>query len=198
MTGPPDFDAGYRADPDPWQVASSPYEQRKLDVVLASLTQARYERVWDPGSGTGHLAARLADRGTTVLAGDASAEAVRLTRQTCHGHANVQVHQHRLPDPLPGPYAAYHPDLVVLSEFLYYLPDADRAAALAVVDRQADPTAELLAVHWAHVPDDAWLSGPGTQAEIVTRLSERGWRHLVHHRDTDFVLDVLRRGPESR
>ncbi len=33
----PDFEALYVRDPDPWQVGSSWYEQRKLSIVLASL-----------------------------------------------------------------------------------------------------------------------------------------------------------------
>ena len=40
MVNVPDFDTLYRDDPDPWQVASSFYEQRKRAVLLASLTRA--------------------------------------------------------------------------------------------------------------------------------------------------------------
>ena len=36
----PDFEALYRRDADPWRVASSFYEQRKLDLVLAVLEPA--------------------------------------------------------------------------------------------------------------------------------------------------------------
>ena len=36
----PDFEALYRRDADPWQVASSFYEQRKLELVLAALSRA--------------------------------------------------------------------------------------------------------------------------------------------------------------
>ena len=83
MVNVPDFDTLYRADPDPWQVASSFYEQRKRAVVLASLTRARYRSAWDPGCGTGELAVHLATRADSVLATDISGEAVRLTAARC-------------------------------------------------------------------------------------------------------------------
>ncbi|HYI57876.1 MAG TPA: hypothetical protein VEX66_06885 [Microlunatus sp.] len=42
MVDVPDFDALYRQDPDPWGVASSFYERRKLQIVLAAfVTQLR-------------------------------------------------------------------------------------------------------------------------------------------------------------
>lgn len=44
------------------------------------------------------------------------------------------------------------------------------------------------------VRHDAWLSGPGVEQEIVTRFTEAGWAHTVHHQDRDFVLDTVRRG----
>ena len=62
MTGPPDFDAMYAADPDPWDVGGSSYEVRKRAVVLACLRRARYATAWDPACGTGHLTADVAAR----------------------------------------------------------------------------------------------------------------------------------------
>lgn len=47
---PTDLDSWYRDDPDPFAVRSSPYEQRKLAVVLASLTAPRYALVWAAAS----------------------------------------------------------------------------------------------------------------------------------------------------
>jgi hypothetical protein len=58
----PDFDALYRDDPDPWQVRSSFYEQRKLDIVLAGLQRPRYRSAWDPACGVGELRTRPTSR----------------------------------------------------------------------------------------------------------------------------------------
>jgi hypothetical protein len=66
----PDFDAVYRADPDPWRVRSSHYETRKLAIVLACLSRESYRKAWDPGCGVGELAALLASRAVWILATD--------------------------------------------------------------------------------------------------------------------------------
>lgn len=89
MVNVPDFDTLYRADPDPWQVTSSFYEQRKQAVLLASLTRPTYVSAWDPACGTGELAAGLALRVDSLLATDASPEAVRITTARCAGLSQV-------------------------------------------------------------------------------------------------------------
>lgn len=190
----PDFDALYRADADPWAVASSFYEQRKLAVVLASLTQASYAAAWDPASGTGELAARLADRVRTVLATDASAEAVRLTERRCAHLPNVSTQQLRQPCQPERPEAGF--ELTVVSELVYYLSSAHRARLSGVLADSAAASAEIVLVHWRHRPHDGYLSGAEGQLETVQQLTTRhGWWAAVRHDDRDFVLDVLRTGP---
>ena len=197
MTAVPDFEALYRGEPDPWRVGSSFYEQRKLGLVLGTLSRPRYEHVWDPASGTGHLAARLAARCHRVLATDGSAEAVKITRQACAGLDNVVVERLLLPEvesaAEAGPF-----DLVVVSEFLYYLTEHDRAAALAGFEHVAGVGAELLAVHWRQHPHDAWLSGAAVQAEMFETLLGHGWQPGVRLEDPEFVLNSWHRRPDSR
>jgi 2-polyprenyl-3-methyl-5-hydroxy-6-metoxy-1,4-benzoquinol methylase len=188
----PDFDALYREDPDPWQVRSSFYEQRKLGIVLACLQRPRYRSVWDPACGVGELAARLVTRSDRVLASDASAEAVRLTRQRAAGLGGLDVRELALPAVPPAPHSGF--DLVVLSEFLYYLPAPDRAATLAALDTVTGADAEVVSVHWRHHPHDAWLSGADVESEVVEGLVGLGWRHRVRHDDRDFVVNGLERG----
>lgn len=191
MSGPPDFDAYYRADPDPWDVGGSFYEQRKRAVVLAGLRRARYASAWDPACGTGHLTADLAGRCDRVVASDASPTAARLAGERCAGLA-VSVSHRALPE---SPDAEdFTPDLVALSEVFYYLSDQVRAATLALVDHVAAPACELVAVHWDGAPPDAWLSGRGAQQELVSQLVARGWTHRIHHDDEGFLLDTVTRG----
>jgi 2-polyprenyl-3-methyl-5-hydroxy-6-metoxy-1,4-benzoquinol methylase len=187
----PDFDALYGANPDPWAVSSSFYERRKLDLVMGVLSRPHYAHAWDPACGTGHGAERLADRTEQVLATDASATAMQITRRTCAGRPNVTVEQRSLPSPAR---AAETFDLVVLGEFLYYLVEADRSATYDLLQAVAAPTAEVVAVHWRHHPHDAWLSGAAVQAELVSALTSRGWHLEVQLEDPDFVLHTLRRG----
>lgn len=187
----PDFESLYAREPDPWQVRSSFYEQRKLDVLLATLGRPFYGSAWDPACGVGELALRLSARCTTVLATDLAASAVELTRHRCAGESAITVAQLTLPA-APEPPQTF--DLVVLSEFLYYLDADDRAAALDLVDTLTSSDAEIVSVHWRHHPHDAWLSGVDTEAEIAGHLSAHGWSQTVSHHDEQFVLDSFRRG----
>lgn len=189
----PDFDALYRADPDPWRVATSVYERRKLQVVLASLTQESYGSAWDPASGTGELAAQLADRCAAVLATDGSAEAVRLTRTRCDRLPTVTSGLLRQPAAPPTSDAGF--DLIVVAEFAYYLPAADRADLWQTLGAAAAPTAEILLVHWRHRPHDGYLSGEDVNREARDLLTanDGAWQRLVSHDESDFVLELLRR-----
>lgn len=186
----PDFEALYGAESDPWQVRSSFYEQRKLDVVLASLGRPSYRAAWDPACGVGELALRLAGRCTAVLATDLATSAVGITAQRCEHESGVTTAQLALP---AAPDTPARLDLVVLSEFMYYLDADARHAALTLIDAIAADDAEIVSVHWRHHPHDGWLSGVDVEIEIVQFLRDRGWSPTVHHDDNDFVLDVLRR-----
>lgn len=193
MVDVPDFEALYRADPDPWQVAGSFYEQRKQAVLLACLTRPHYVAAWDPGCGTGELAAALAGRADTVLATDASTEAVRLSADRCADLAAVRtavLRQPAAPAPAGGTDGF---DLTVVAEFAYYLTAPDRLAFWDAIDASAAPTAEVVIVHWRHHPHDGYLSGLDVTAEGTDRLTraEHGWERRVRHDDRDFVLDVL-------
>jgi trans-aconitate methyltransferase len=184
MASEPDFDAMYDADPDPWDVETSWYERRKLAVLLACLPCEHYATGWEPGSGPGITTRALAARVGQLTASDVSAEAVRLAEQRCADLGHVTIRRSTLPDvPLTDPV-----ELVVVAEFLYYLPD--RAAALEALWRATAPGGHLLSMHWRHLPDDAHLSGAQMQDEVATSAAQHGARRLVQHLDEDFRLDV--------
>lgn len=187
MTGPrqvPDFEAMYRADHDPWQVETSWYEQRKLTVLLASLPAEHYRRTWEPGCGPGLVSATLAGRTDELVASDVSDTAVALAAQRTAHLPAVRVVRSELPE---VPFAG-RVDLVVAAEFLYYVPDLDRA--LAVLWSVCEPGAHLVFVHWAHHPHDAFRGGPEMHARISLDCIRRKAAKLVTHVDEDFLLDV--------
>jgi trans-aconitate methyltransferase len=184
MTQVPDFDALYRADDDPWRVASSWYERRKLAVLLAALVREHYRRVWEPGCGIGVATTALASRAGEVVASDSSAVAVeRARRRTAH-LSNVRVEHSSLPEvPLDGTV-----DLVVAAEFLFYLDDLP--TALDALWSVCAPGTQLVFVHWAHRPHDAFLSGRETQEAVRGAADASQSKALVRHHDADFLLDV--------
>ena len=184
MVRPPDFEALYAADPDPWKVRDSWYERRKQGVLLSLLARERYEHAWDAACGTGALALALSHRCARVKATDASPRAVALTADVLSGTPHATALVNRLPElpPLEGA-----PDLVVLAEVLYYLPEEERSRCLDAVVAVAGDDAEAVVVHWRHHPDDAFLSGAAATEEAGTRLSRRGWERRTWHDDHDFV-----------
>lgn len=188
----PDFDALYRRNEDPWAVRTSWYERRKLAVLVASLQRQRYASAWDPACGTGDLALAICGRCDRVAASDVSSRAVELTRELTRNESGVRAFQHVLPAP---PERLSDPvELILLGEFLYYLPPADRTATYQLLDRVAAPTAEVLSVHWRHHPHDAWLSGEQVTAELDGCLRAAGWSAAVRHTDLGFVLASWVRG----
>jgi trans-aconitate methyltransferase len=181
----PDFEAMYAADPDPWSVRTSWYERRKLAVLLAALPHERYRRAWEPGCGIGVGTAAVADRADDLVASDGSSRAVAATRDRTAAMPHVRVVESVLPEiPLDAPV-----DLVVAAEFLYYLDDL--AAGVGALWDACAPGAHLVCVHWARHPHDGHLSGVRLHGLLRLSAMERSARHLVEHRDEDFVLDVF-------
>ncbi|MCH8611935.1 class I SAM-dependent methyltransferase [Arsenicicoccus dermatophilus] len=187
--GSTDWEARYAADPDPFDVRTSWYERRKIQVVLASLTRERYAVAWDAACGTGDLAVELAQRCGSVLASDASTTAAQLAAELAwqQGISAVTTATHALPDPPPADDLDRPVDLVVLSEVLYYLPEQDRAATARTVLDLLAPGGEVVSVHWRHHPHDAHLSGADATAELHEALDAGGLTRAVHHDDADFV-----------
>lgn len=177
-----DFDALYAQDPDPWQVATSWYERRKLAVLLASLPRESYATGWETGCGPGITTAALLDRVTHLTASDASEVAVGLARQRCGDRADL--HVSALPEsPLSEPV-----ELVVATELLYYVPDLP--AALATLWAGCRPGGHLVFAHWSHHPHDTRLSGSQVHALVADLAAARDSRRLVAHAEPDFLLDV--------
>ncbi len=179
-----DFDAVYRADPDPWQVEGSCYEQRKLAIAVASLPVQHYRRAWEPGCGPGLVTGALADRVDDLVASDASAVAIELARLRCSDLSAVSFVVSELPEiPLDQPV-----DLVVAAEFLYYLDDVQ--AGVQALWTALVPGGQLAVWHWAHHPHDTRLSGLDVHAMVADAAAQRHCRRLVHHREEDFVMDI--------
>ena len=180
----PDFDAMYRADSDPWQVETSWYERRKLGVLLASLPHEHYPRAWEPGCGPGVVSEALGGRTGELVASDGSQAAIDLALARPGMPGSVRLVRSELPEvPLSGTV-----DLVVVAEFLYYVPDL--GGALDALWSVCAPGSHLALMHWAHSPHDAFRSGPAMHAQVGLAAAMRGASRLVAHVDRDFLLDV--------
>lgn len=66
------FEELYRADPDPWQFATSSYEAQKYAVTLAALPKQRYRSALEIGGSIGILTEKLAAHCDALLSIDVS------------------------------------------------------------------------------------------------------------------------------
>jgi len=182
------FAALYRDDPDPWRTRTSWYERRKRATVLAALPAERYRHAAEPGCGTGELTVELAARCDAVMASDYTDAAVTATRAATAGRPGVAVEQLVLPDPRSVPDGV---DLVVCSEVLYYLDTADLDRVVERIVSAAHPGTDVVLVHWTGSAAEAPRSAEATHRRF---LDDPRFRCVVEHRDTGFLLHVVRCG----
>ncbi len=140
------FEELYERDGDPWEFASSAYEDAKYEATLAALgpSERRFRSAFEAGCSIGVFTARLAPRCDELLAVDLSPLAVEGARRRLDGLRHVRVERRALPEELPArPF-----DVVVLSEILYYWSPRLLMRSLARLERLVGSGGSLVAVHW--------------------------------------------------
>jgi SAM-dependent methyltransferase len=179
------FDRLYADKADPWDLATSAYEDAKYGATLAALPRARYATAVEIGCSVGALTARLAARCDDLLATDVAQAALDAAAERCAG-LPVRFARSTLPDaPPPGRF-----DLIMLSEVLYYFAAPDVARVAAACRTMASPGADLILVHWLGPTPDYPLTGD----EAVTAfLAAAGWATVIRQERTpQYRLDGLR------
>lgn len=192
LRGPEYFETLYAGSPDPWRVASSDYEARKYAASLAALPAPRYRSALDVGCTIGVFTRLLADRAERVVGVDVSAAAVEAAAARCADLPHVSLSTLRVPQQWPdGRF-----DLIVLSEILYYLPDADLAALAERVTSSLDRGGTLLLVHWTGA--EAGRSAGDVAVAVFEAALGAGVRDVHRARTADYRVDVLARtAPEE-
>ena len=180
------FDEMYQGDSDPWDFESSAYEQRKYAVTLASLPDRHYGSVFEPGCSIGVLTEMLATRCDRLLATDVVPAALDRARSRLAGLRHVTLEQRAIPEDWPE--AMF--DLIILSEIAYYFDASDLARILALVLKSTGMGGQVIGVHWRGITDYP-LSGDRAH-EIIAATPDLV--PVVHHVESDFVLDVWERG----
>ncbi len=181
-----DFEARYRAEPDPWDYLESRYEARKYAATLAACGAGPFTSALELGASIGAFSARLAPRCKSLVTIDAAPSAVDAARERLADQPQAMVICGAIPAAVP-----HRPfDLVVASEILYYLDESELAGVLALLERLMSSGARLIAVHWR----PAGSERPFTADQVHRRLRLEPWLVLVSRHDTeDYRLDVLER-----
>lgn len=195
-----DFEARYRANPDPWGYTTSDYERRKYDATLAACGSGPFAHALELGASIGVFSEMLAPRCAQLTTIDASPTAVaaalarlagapRLTLETRRRRQappNIVVLLGTIPAALPD----HRFDLVVASEILYYLSGPELARTLERLESCTVPGARLVAVHWRPAGPERPLDAERVHAV----LGEQPWlAPLASAHTDDYLLDVLER-----
>lgn len=169
-TLPEDYFLGmYASDPDPWRFTSSSYERDKYAATLAALPQARYRAAFEPACSIGVFTHALSERCERLLATDLVPAALEDARARCADRPHVEIRQGTMPADWPEERF----DLIVLSEFLYFLAPEDFAALV----RRAGATI-------APAATSCWCTGwarPTTRSRVTAPpRASSGCRHPSH------------------
>jgi hypothetical protein len=181
------FDSIYKADPDPWNFAGSPYEQGKYAITLNAMPKPRYRSALEVGCSIGVLTRSLASRCDSVLAIDAAPTPLVEAKRRCADMPGVRFEQMFVPEKWPDGVF----ELILLSEVVYYLSREDVGRLAARVTRSLPAGGSVLLVHWTG-PTDYPLSGDDAVALFIERV---GSACVVERSDRyrRFRLDVLSR-----
>ncbi|WP_043361429.1 bifunctional 2-polyprenyl-6-hydroxyphenol methylase/3-demethylubiquinol 3-O-methyltransferase UbiG [Belnapia sp. F-4-1] len=187
------FEALYARDADPWRFADSTYERAKYDATLAALLRPRYGRVFEVGCSIGVLTRDLAARCDALLAVDAAETALSAAQARCTELPQVTFQRMQVPQDWPEQAAPF--DLILLSEVVYYLDEADVVRLAARVGASLAPGGEVLLVHWTGETDYP-LSGDAAVGHFI-RAAAPFAQAAGQERTECYRLDLLRVGLED-
>ncbi len=181
-----DFEARYRADSDPWDYTTSDYERAKYAATLEACGPGPFGQALELGASIGVFSALLAPRCRELVTLDAAPTAVAAARRRLRAYPHVSVLLGCIPAAIPA--RGY--DIVVASEILYYLSEAELNVTLKRLRDAMKVGARLVAVHWRP---------PGPERPLDARtvhaaLRAASWLRPVDSAHTaDYRLDVLER-----
>lgn len=179
----PPFDAMLKdGRDDPWRLDTSPYERRRLELILACLGRPHYSRILEVGCATGQLSVALAKRADEVIAMDASARALAVAVDRA-GSGGIRWVLGAVPHDFPDVKA----DLVLLSEVGYFLDGPDLLATLRAARNQLRRGGEIVVANWRRPTERIPLDGNSVQAQATAMLD---LPRRAHYEDIDLIIDV--------
>jgi hypothetical protein len=183
------FDELHLASVDPWGVHTRWYEQRKRELLLAALPRRHYRHGFEPGCSVGGNSRALAARCDRLTVSDASLVALDQARINLADLPSVRLENWRFPEQWP----ATPCDLVVISEFGYYLDEAAVGRFLELAPDKLAEGGNLLMCHWRKPIPDAFFDGDSLHAMAHGSFGQR-LQHVGGWCDADVRIDVWQRG----
>jgi len=179
------FERLYRADPDPWGFANSPYERQKYEATLAVLGTRHFQSALEVGCSIGILTSRLASRCEQLVGLDFAPSAVKAARARCAPYPGVRIEQMQVPRQWPeGSF-----DLIIFSEVLYFLDESDLMDTCANALDSLLPGGQVLLVNYTEATDDP-LSGDIAASSFI-KATAPTLTPIYQTREPHYRLDLL-------
>ena len=138
------FDKLFRANPDPWDFATSDYERAKRKASIAALPKQQFRNAFEVGCATGYLTRDLALKCDNLVSMDVSQVALAAADLQTRHLDNVSMVQGEVPSDWPsGKF-----DLIVFSEILYFLSAEELAACSSKARHSLADEGQCLLVNW--------------------------------------------------
>lgn len=178
------FDGLFERDQDPWNYQNSPYEIDRFSRTLDVLRSRWFTSTLELGCANGVLTHMLAAHCGNLLAIDSSAIALEVARKRTGGAKNVELRLGRLPQDLPGGDF----DLIVLSDFLYYLGFAGCVTLARGMSAIAAPGCQIVIANYLGETECA-LTGEMAAELMIAHLPD--WQVVRQDRCKKLRIDVL-------
>jgi LmbE family N-acetylglucosaminyl deacetylase len=178
------FDALFSKNDDPWGYQTSDYEADRFARTIAVLGGRRYRAALELGCANGVLTHRLAAYCDNITAVDASATALAIARKRLAHVDDVTLLTGNLPDALPS--GSF--DLIVLSDFLYYLGFVGCVRLAHSLQSRAAPGCRIVIANYLGQTECA-LSGDMAAEIMIAHLP--GWAIKHQQRCDRLRIDVL-------
>ncbi|UMA67147.1 nodulation S family protein (plasmid) [Roseivivax marinus] len=172
----------YSGTDDPWSHETSDYERAKHGETLRLCGSGPHRNALEIGCGNGVLAAALAPRCTRLTVVECIPAAAAAARRRLAGFDHVAVVEG---DARTLPVSA--PDLVVLSEMLYFLTPGEIATLAQAISDGASPACRIVSVNWLGATDEA-LGGQQAADLLLRHLPD--WTCQRHVRQ-GYLADVF-------
>jgi cyclopropane fatty-acyl-phospholipid synthase-like methyltransferase len=155
----------YDTRDDPWGHLTRVYERQKYARTLDALGSRRFVHGLEIGCGIGALSELLAPRCARLTSMDCIATALARARARLRAAPHVDLIEGAAPDDLP----AIAPDLIVLSEVLYFMTEEEIVRLAAWLCGHATTDAQVLAVSWQGATGES-LSGAAAVEHLARNM----------------------------
>ena len=157
-------------------------ERRKRQLLLSALRRPRYQRAFEAGCAYGNLTVLLAPRCEQLVAADHDELALARAREALTACDNVYLSTMQVPAEWPlGRFG-----LIVLGEFLYYLPPEQIRQVARSALQSLEPGGEIVACHRRQPVPETGISGDEVHAQLHAALP---LAFGLRHQEADFILE---------